>query len=131
MSKASALFSEDSDSISFYPAAQAGIKVLVISDNVDRTADKPFQKILGIHKNKGIGSLGLNKHIDITTLMVFTTGHRAKKPKRLDAIIISKCAAISLQEVYVISLTHTPFLFLVANLRDFSDKNKYLRKNLH
>ena len=103
----------------------------MISNDIYRTTDKPLQKSLGIHKNKGIGSLCLNKHIDITALMVFTTGHRAKKPKRLDAIIILKCAATALQEVYVIGLTHTPFLFLAANLRDFSDKNKYLRKNMH
>jgi len=124
MSKASALFSEDSDSIAFYPATQAGVKVLMVANDIDRTTDKPFQIVFGIHKHKRIGSLCLNKHIDITALMVFTTGHGAKKPKRLDAIITSKCTATALQEVYVISLTHTPFLFLVANLWDFSDKTK-------
>ena len=103
----------------------------MIADNVDRTADKPFQKVFGIQKNKGIRSLCLYKHIDITALMVFTTGHGTKKSKRLNAIIIPKCTTTALQEVYVFCLTHTPILFLVANLREFLDKSKYFRKNLH
>ena len=131
MSRANALFSEDSDSISFYSAEQAGIKILVIPYNVDRTAYKLFQEILGIHKQKGIGCLCLDEHVNIAAVMVLTSGHRTEKPKRLDAVVVSKGTATALQEVYIISLTHTPFLFLVANIRDFCDNNKYFRKNLH
>lgn len=124
MSKASALFSEDSDSISFYSAAQAGIKIFVVSYDVDGTTNKPLQIIFGIYKQKGIGSLRLNEHINITALMVFTTCYRTEKPKRLNAIVVTKCSTTALQEVYVFGLTHTSILFYVANLRDFPDKTK-------
>ena len=130
MSRASGLLSEDSDSIALYPAAQAGIKILVIADDIDRTANKPFQEVLGIHEQEWIGRLRIHKHIDITALMVFATSHRAKKSKRLDAIVALKRAATALQNVYVIGLAHTPIQFLVANLGDFPDKNKFFRKNL-
>ena len=70
-----ALFSEDSDSISFYSAAQAGIKVLLIANNVNRTPNKPFQEVFSIHEQEGIRGLCLNKNIDITAFMVFTTGN--------------------------------------------------------
>jgi len=53
MSKASVLFSEDSNSIAFNSVTQAGIQILVISDDIYRTTNKPLQKILGIHKHKG------------------------------------------------------------------------------
>lgn len=55
---------------------------------------------------------------------LFTTGNGAKKSKRLNAIVALKRAATALQYVYVIGLAHKPLLFLVANLRDFSDKTK-------
>ena len=108
MSKANALFSEDSDSISFYSATQTRIQILVITDNINRTTYKPLQEIFGIHKHEGIGSLRLDKNIDITTLMVFATGHRSEKPERLDAIVVLKCTTTALQNVYVICLAHTP-----------------------
>ena len=89
MSKASALLSEDSDSIAFYPATQAGIKILVITDDIDRTANETLQKVLGIHEQEGVRSLCIHEYIDIAILMVFPTGNRAKKAKRLDAIVVS------------------------------------------
>jgi hypothetical protein len=42
---ASALLSEDSDSIALYPAAQAGVKILVIAYDIDRTANKSLQEV--------------------------------------------------------------------------------------
>lgn len=131
MFRASALLSEDSDSIALNPAAQAGIKILVIADDIDRTTYEPFQEVLGVHEQEGIGGFCIHKHIDIAALMVFTTSHRAKKTKRLNAIVVSKRAATALQNVYVIGLAHMPFQFLVANLGDFSDKNKFFRQNLY
>lgn len=91
---------------------------------VNRTANEPFQEVFGIHEHKRIGSLCIHKHIDIAAFMVFTTGNGAKKSKRLNAIVALKRAATALQYVYVIGLAHKPLLFLVANLRDFSDKTK-------
>lgn len=82
-----ALFSEDSDSISFYSATQAGIKVLVIANNVNRTSNKPFQEVFSIHEQEGIRGLCLNKNIDITAFMVFTTGNWPKKSKRLEVLV--------------------------------------------
>lgn len=78
MSKASAFCSEDSDSISFYSAAQTGVKILVITDNVDWTAHQLLKKVFGIHEYKGIRGLCLDKDIDITALMVFSAGNRPK-----------------------------------------------------
>ncbi len=125
-----ALFSEDSDSISFYSAAQAGIKVLVIANNVNRTPNKPFQEVFSIHEQEGIRGLCLNKNIDITAFMVFTTGNWPKKSKRLDAIVVSERTATTLQNVYVICLAHAPFLFLVANIGFFSEKKIFQEENV-
>ena len=83
------LCSEDSDSISFYPATQAGIKIFVITNDVDRTPNKTFQIIFGIHQQEGVGGLCLHKYINITALMVFTTGNGTKKAKLLNAIVVS------------------------------------------
>ena len=130
MSRASALLSEDSDSIAFYPAAQAGIKILVIPNDVDRASNEPFQKVSGIHEQEGVGRLCIHENINIAALMVFATSNRTKQTKRLNAIVVLKRAATALQNVYVIGLAHTSFRFLVANLGDFSDKNKFFRKNL-
>jgi len=51
MFRVSTLLSEDSDSIALYPAAQAGVKIPMISDDVDRMANEPFQKVFGIHNS--------------------------------------------------------------------------------
>ena len=130
ISRASALSSEDSDSISFYPATQAGIKIIMIANDIDGTSNKPFQELLGIHQQEGVGSLCIHKHINITTLMVFTTGNRAKKTKRLNSIVVPKCIAATLQDVDVIGLAHKPFLFLVAKIDIFFKQSKYLGQKM-
>jgi len=92
----------------------------MIANDVNRASYKPFYILLGIHEQERVRSLCLHKHIDIAAFMILATGNRPKKPERLDAIVLSKRAAITLQNVYIICPAHALFFISRRKYKVFS-----------